>query len=63
MDQVGIECEFHLVADFPGQQARTGLGFSQLNRRARDRNGATRAHVSGKRPARRCRFQPATLGE
>jgi len=23
MDQAGTHCEFHLVSDFPGQQART----------------------------------------
>ncbi len=23
MDQIGLACEFHLVSDFPDQQART----------------------------------------
>jgi hypothetical protein len=23
MDQVGVPCEFHIVSDFPSQQART----------------------------------------
>ena len=32
MDQVGVKCEFHLVSDFPNQQARTDAMLTFLKK-------------------------------